>query len=785
LKQLWERISNRVLNNAQALYSSHQERQTKPNIKELSPLLRTESDRVSTFFIVLDALDEFDSGDMQNARTSILWELGQILNVRVMITGRTHVQSTVLSNLDDVATLPIRASDSDIRRYLDARIEKVGYLGEEVKLDQDLRATIIDGIIGKADGMYYILLQGPKSDKCRFLVASLQLQVLAEQTNKQHILSALNQLPRRLDQTYEAALSRITNQSSPDNVELALKALNWLTFAREHLQATALQHALIVKENMTDIEDCGDQPNIQVVVSLCGGLVTLEQESGTIRLVHETTQQYLQIYFRNQKEDGDAEIAKVCLRYFSFPAFSQPFENTQSVKEHLTRYPLSRYASRYWFIHVREGGLEEKFVPTILKTFETQSVRYSVYLIAGYREGEFCFAPSMLHLLHLASKHGLCILCREILQPLNKIQSLYFLLPWQSSNFSKIFLGRLLKVWRITEVKTSYGTTPLHYAAIEGHVDVVKLLLKKGANIKAQEGTSGATPLYLAVRFGQTDVARVLLEKWNEQGFGRYGGTLLRLAARDGNIGMVRTLVEKGAHLNAQNMDGYTPVHLAAEDGHIDVIRLLLEKGANVDARNGKGLTPLLQSAFQGNIDVVRFLLEEGADMSIRTVDGRTLLHWAAKGGDISMVRLLVEKEVNLDSQDESGETPLHLAANWGNLDVVLFLLEKGANVNAQAVDGRTPLHLATRGGDISMVRLLVEKEANLNAQDKEGETPLHLATYWGDVDVVRLLLEKGANAEVTNRWGCCPLANARERHVSEVDQRRSERFADSGRADT
>jgi hypothetical protein len=85
-------------------------------------------------------------------------------------------------------------------------------------LDQDLRATIIDGIIGKADGMYYILLQGPKSDKCRFLVASLQLQVLAEQTNKQHILSALNQLPRRLDQTYEAVLP----------ISQAQTTLNWL-----------------------------------------------------------------------------------------------------------------------------------------------------------------------------------------------------------------------------------------------------------------------------------------------------------------------------------------------------------------------------------------------------------------------------------------------------------------------------------------------------------------------------------------------------------------------------
>jgi hypothetical protein len=71
------------------------------------------------------------------------------------------------------------------------------------------------------------------------------------------------------------------------------------------------------------------------------GLVAIEQEGSTIRLVHETTQQYLQSYFRKEKADGDAEIANVCFRHFSFPAFSLD-EYSVSVKEHTERYPLSR-----------------------------------------------------------------------------------------------------------------------------------------------------------------------------------------------------------------------------------------------------------------------------------------------------------------------------------------------------------------------------------------------------------------------------------------------------------
>ena len=425
LKQLWQRTSD-LSNEAQTLYSSHQKWQTQPNIKELLPLLRAESGRVSTFFIVLDALDEFD--DTHNARATILLELRQIPNVRVMITGRTHMERTV-SKLDEVATLSIRASNSDIRRYLDARIEKTGYLGDEVKSDQDLRATVIDGIIRKADGMYNLLLWRPKSDNFRFLVAALQLQCLEEQPNKHRILSALSQLPRGLDQTYEAAVSRITAQPNPENIELALKALKWLAFAREHLQEKALLHALAVKDDNTDIKE-SHLPNLQMVLSLCGGLVVLDQESRKIRLVHETTQQFFQQYFRDVRhEDGDAEIANVCLRYFSMPAFSRSFKDKDSIRDHMERYNLSQYAATYWFVHLREEGLEEKFVPSILKTFESPGVRNSIVQIFNYAKGQLLYSlPLRFHLLHLASMHGLCILCREILQSTNKMQRLYRLI---------------------------------------------------------------------------------------------------------------------------------------------------------------------------------------------------------------------------------------------------------------------------------------------------------------------------------------------------------------------
>jgi len=425
LKQFWERTST-LSTEAKELYALHQQRQTEPGFKELLSLLRNESGTISRFFIVIDALDEFD--DTRNARATLLLELCQIPTVRVLITGRIDVQRTVLSTLqDNVVTFSIRASNNDIRQYLDGRIEKAGYLGEELKSDKELRTTVIERIVDKANGMYFDVPFSirVKSDNLRFLVAALQLQLLEEQPNRHRILQALNQLPTGLGETYDAALSRIARQQPLETVELALKTLLWITFAREQLEAGALQHALAVKESSTDIVEI-DLPDLQVILSACAGLVAIESESGKIRLVHETTQQYLQHYFHNRKKDGDAEIAKVCLRYFCLPAFSRAFENEKSLNNHLQKYKLSSYASRNCFIHIFQGGLEAPFVPEILNTFENQGTRDSVFQIAEYVKTPYYYDYGRLeiNLLQLASMHGLVFLCRKVLEQCSPIQKL-------------------------------------------------------------------------------------------------------------------------------------------------------------------------------------------------------------------------------------------------------------------------------------------------------------------------------------------------------------------------
>jgi hypothetical protein len=103
--------------------------------------------------------------------------------------------------------------------------------------------------------------------------------------------------------------------------------------------------------------------------------------------------------------------------------------------EILAKYSLSQYAARYIFVHIRTGGLEVEFYPSIVKTFQNPRTLDLIYQISSYAmPDEYYFPyPSRpatglgIHLLHLASMYGVSVLCREILRQSNMIERMYHL----------------------------------------------------------------------------------------------------------------------------------------------------------------------------------------------------------------------------------------------------------------------------------------------------------------------------------------------------------------------
>ncbi|OWY98935.1 hypothetical protein PHMEG_00030162, partial [Phytophthora megakarya] len=140
------------------------------------------------------------------------------------------------------------------------------------------------------------------------------------------------------------------------------------------------------------------------------------------------------------------------------------------------------------------------------------------------------------------------------------------------------------------DVKELNGVAALHYAAHNGHTNVVSLLLERG-----------------------TDV-----DKCQYQGCSSHfdnGWTALHYAARDGSMDVISLLLECGADIAAKNENGKTALHYAAENGHTEVISWLLEQGADVGGKNYRDKTALHYAARNGNTDGISLLLERGADM--------------------------------------------------------------------------------------------------------------------------------------------------------------------------
>ena len=119
------------------------------------------------------------------------------------------------------------------------------------------------------------------------MLAQLHLDSLVGKGSPKAIRAALKALPsgsNAYDHAYKEAMIRIEGQM-PDQEDLAKQALSWITCANRPLTTLELQHALAVEMEKSEL-DKENLPDIEYMVSVCAGLVAVDEESHIIRLVH-------------------------------------------------------------------------------------------------------------------------------------------------------------------------------------------------------------------------------------------------------------------------------------------------------------------------------------------------------------------------------------------------------------------------------------------------------------------------------------------------------------------
>nr|GEV95654.1 ankyrin repeat-containing protein [Tanacetum cinerariifolium] len=253
-----------------------------------------------------------------------------------------------------------------------------------------------------------------------------------------------------------------------------------------------------------------------------------------------------------------------------------------------------------------------------------------------------------------------------------------------------------------TERSESSAWGPLHLAAGGGHVNVLKLLLLKGANVNALT-KDGNTALHLAVEERRRDCARLLLSGGADPNIGNVADNEipLHIASALGDDNMVKLLLLKGANKDIRNRSGKTAYEVAVEHGHTRLFDSL---------RLGDRLCT---ASRKGEVRTINRVLENGASINGIDQHGWTALHRASFKGYTDAVRVLIEKGVNIDARDEEGYTAMHCAAESGNADVLELLVKKGADVKARTNKGVTAMQIADSLNYAGITRILVNGGAN------------------------------------------------------------------------
>jgi ankyrin repeat protein len=432
---------------------------------------------------------------------------------------------------------------------------------------------------------------------------------------------ALAGLPPDLDQTYERILGTIDGDYSP----YALRILQWVAFSIRPLFIDEVAEVVAIDPKRDPAFDCDEVLEDPLeVLNICSSLVTMVVDQGSPRQVVELAHYSVKEYLVSDR------ICTGKAAMYSMREDTSHDSIAASCLGYLLQLPepslglkflrpcgLAGYSTPYWPSHVEKAGERSKgTTEAIIRLLDEKEVAYINWVIL-YEHRQ----PGPDH--------------KDIPEP-------------------------------------------LYYAASFGLIDVVKLLLDKGANVNAQKGIDN-------------------------------NGSALYAASYRGHEATVKLLLDKGAMPPANCEDIYEPLHAASQNGHEAVVKLLLNKFADIYTTGECYSESLLEASFQGHEAIVKLLLDKGA------VTGECYskaLYAASLEGSEATVKVLLDKSAIFPKRADCYGEALWVASYGGHEAVVKLLLDMCDIVPGTARYYDTALDTAANKHHEAVVKLLLDKGA-------------------------------------------------------------------------
>ena len=612
---------------------------------------------------------------------------------------------------------------------------------------------------------------------------------LKYKTSLQNLIDAVEVLPSSIHQQYEERLDRIEQQES-EHRNLARRILGWLTHASRPMKVQELRHALAVRQGdngiasqSLDMED--------LFVPCCHGLVSIEQETQIIRLVHRTAQQYLDDNRLAIFPGMQAQILSTCLTYLSFSEFRRgrcSFETFEVCKvnkvangkriakrrflpNRLLRFPFLHYAASNWGWHAtgHVGLLHKSEIMAFLQS------------------------PMLLESAAQVQDSDLLYTCSISEESTKSIRANLPL--WVSGFFGLDHITSiLLTKSESIDVNARYGskkTALLHKAVEIGSLGLTRVLLDAGADIKLPELKSinqgDRSILYKAIAHGHDAILEALLSQGLDM---QVDGSAIYCATFCENEAAVRSIVDHSSD-EAERAERLHQIllHAACLD-RISIIELALQLGANVSDKDTKGQTALFVAVENGRSNAVDVLLRAGSSTTERDASSKSILQVAVGTHQIigERLRCIREYGFSYESIPEYSNGPgtlldpiapeawfMEKLDIWledcstrelikslkfkeevvhedsQHIKVMKKILTCGRDVNEKNSEGQSILHLAVCS-TLERARTFIQVSKSsliIDARDKTGRTALHYAAARGKAAMMNLLLDHGARIDL------------------------------------